>query len=104
MGNATWSAFLNGNGLQLIALLHLVHHVLTAGNLPEYGVLSVQPVRRDMGDEKLAAIGVWTGVGHGERPDLVPIGIALGLVLELVAGAAAAAGRGVATLNHKILD
>ena len=67
-------------------------------------MLAIQPVGRDVGDEELAAIGVRAGIGHGQRADLVAIGIALGLVLELVAGAAAAAGRRVAALNHEILD
>src|SRR3984885_1151977 len=104
MGNATWSAFLNGHGLQLVALLHLVHHVLAAGDLAEYGVLAVQPIRRDMRDEELAAIGVGAGIGHRERTDFVTIRIALGLVFELITGTAAAAGRRIAALNHEVFD
>ncbi len=92
-GNATDSAFLNGDRLQLVALLNLVDHVLAAGDLAENGVLAVQPIGDDVRDEKLAAVGVRAGVGHRERADLVLVRIALGLVFELVAGAAAAAGR-----------
>src|ERR1700722_991445 len=102
MGNAKVSAFLNSDGFQLIALLNLVDDVLAGGNLPENSVLAVQPIGGDMSDEKLAAIGIRTCIGHRQRADLVAMGIALGLILELIAGAAATAGRGIAALNHEI--
>src|SRR5580704_6741169 len=98
MGNATRSAFLNSHGLQLVALLNLVHDILARGDLAEDGVLAIQPIGSNVGDEELAAIGVRTGIGHRERAHLMAIGIALGLILELIAGAAAAAGRRIATL------
>src|SRR5690606_578650 len=67
------------------------------------GVLAVQPVGLDVGDEELAAVGVRAGVGHRQHPALVLHAVA-GLVLEPVARAAAARALGAAALDHEVRD
>jgi hypothetical protein len=64
-------------------------------------VLAVQPRRRLGGDdEELRAVGVRAGVGHRQRAadDLVLVD----LVLEGVAGAAAAGALRAAALDHEV--
>src|SRR5579864_2529961 len=96
--------FLNGDSFELISLLYLVYHILTLRDLPKNSVFTIQPIRCDVGDEELAAVGVGAGVGHGERADLVFAGVVAGFVLETVPGTAAAGRGGVAALNHEVGD
>src|SRR5258708_20897407 len=49
-----------------------------AVHLPKHGVLAVQPVCSDVGDEELAAIRPRSRVRHGERSNLVDIRVLLG--------------------------
>src|SRR5690349_10270267 len=96
--------FLDGYRFELIALLNLVHHILAAGDLPEHGVLAIEPIGDDVGDEELAAVGIGSGVGHGEGADFMLIRIAPGLVLKFIAGSAAAGAGGIAALDHEVGD
>src|SRR6266849_5064157 len=63
-----------------------------------------------MTDEELAAAGVLTGVGHGQRPGDVLVDVFLGFALDGVAGPAGADAPlsalriGVASLNHEVGD
>lgn len=41
--------------------------MLTGGDLAEHNMLAVQPGSDCGGDEELGAVGVGTGVGHGEK-------------------------------------
>src|ERR1039458_8685819 len=45
----------------------LLHHVVTLDHFAEDAVLVVQPRGGRDGNEELAAVGVGTGVGHGEE-------------------------------------
>src|SRR5258708_6173122 len=66
-------------------------------------MLAGQPAGVGDGDEELRAIGVGAGVGHGEFAGLLEAVLrALGLVGELVAGAAHAGALGVAALDHEL--
>src|SRR6266404_2251388 len=96
------SRFRYGYGNDLVALLYRVHNVLTFQHFPENCMLAVQPVGDHMSNEKLAAVGVWPGVGHGKRSGLMLVWIALAFVFEAIARAAAAGSGGVAALNHEI--
>src|SRR5690242_8565482 len=89
--------------LDLVALAHRIDHVEAFDHLAEHGVLAVEPWRGDMGDEELAAVGVRAGVRHRQHATLVAHAI-VGLVLEAVARAAAAAAFGAAALDHEIGD
>src|SRR5690606_38317598 len=71
------------------ALLDLVRRFQAFAGLAEHGVLAGQPGGGHGGDEELAAVGVRAGVGHGQHAALVGDAV-VGLVLEAVAGAAAA--------------
>src|SRR6185437_2053880 len=96
--------FLNGDRVQRVALLHSVYDILPLLNLAKHGVLAIEPVGDNMRNEKLAAVGVGSGIGHRKGPDLVLVGIAPGFILEAVAGAAAAGGGRIAALNHEVID
>ena len=56
--------FVNGDGLDLVALGDFVDHVLTGDDLAEDRMFTVEMRGGKMGDEELAAVGVWAGVGH----------------------------------------
>jgi hypothetical protein len=95
---------LNRHRFQLIALLNLIDHILAALHLSKNGVLAVQPIRHDVRDKELAAIGVWSRVGHAERPHFVALGIVLGLILKTITRTSAASTGRIAALDHKIRD
>src|SRR4051812_14892048 len=79
----------------------LVGDVQPGRDSPEDGVLAVEPrtcFRRD--DEELAPVRVRPGVRHCERAAVDPVLVEL--VLELVAGPAAAGPRRVAALDHEV--
>ena len=79
--------------------------VVAFDDFTEDGVLSGEPGGVRGGDEELAAVGVGAGVGHGELAGVFEVvGGALGLVRELVAGAAHAGAFGVAALDHEVGD
>lgn len=68
-------------------------------------VFSIQPRSQHGGDEKLRPIGVWPGVGHGQKTNLVVLEFEV-LVGEFVAvdgfAACAVVVREVSTLKHEI--
>jgi len=66
-------------------------------------VLAVQPGRRFVGDEELAAVGAGPRVGHGKDPRAVVPEGGLDFVGEAVARPAGAVAQGVAALDHKVL-
>ena len=55
-----------------------------------------------MHDEKLRAVGVRAGIGHGHRPSFVIAGKRF--IIELIARAAGAVALGIAALDHKALN
>src|SRR5688572_27914785 len=87
-----------------VALLDGVYDVLPFRHLAEHRVLAVQVRLRRVRDEELAAVRVRAGVGHRDHAALVLERIALALVGELVAGAAAAGAGRVARLDHEVVD
>ena len=46
------------NRIQRIPLLDCIHYILSLGHLPENGMFSIQPLRDDVGNKKLAAVPV----------------------------------------------
>src|SRR3954469_12577339 len=64
-----------------------------------------------VGNEELAAAGVFSGVRHGEGSSRVFVSVEVSLALDLVAGPAGAdarivgiLGEGIAALNHEVRD
>src|SRR5579885_3338050 len=75
-----------------LALAHGVDDdaILAGDDLAEHRVLAVEPRRRHVRDEELAAVRVRAGVRHRQDACLVVLERGHDLVLEAVAGAAAA--------------
>src|SRR5579863_9413542 len=69
--------FLDLYRIQLVALLNRIDDVLTGADLAEHRVLAVEPVGFHVRDEELAAVRIRPGVGHGQRPGLMLVRIAL---------------------------
>ena len=67
-------------------------------------MLAVQPVRRVVGNEELAAVGGRTGVGHSQDAGAIEGKFGHDLILEGVTGAAGAGAGRIARLRHKALD
>ena len=70
--------------------------------LAEEGVVLVEGVDGLLGDEELAAVGVGSGVGHGQLAGPVEVQVGIELVVEAVAGIAHAGAGGVAALDHEL--
>ena len=78
--------------------------VIAADHGAEYSVLAIQVRRRAVGDEKLAAVGAWSCIGHRQDAGLVVTQFGHEFVFEVVAGTAHAAALRTAALDHEIAD
>ena len=78
--------------------------IQTVGDLTEHRVAVVEERGRGGGDEKLGAVGSWTGVGHGENTRAAVTEIGVEFISELVTRAAAAAFGWIAALQHETFD
>ncbi len=74
------------------------------GDLAEHRVGVVEEWGGGGGDEKLGAVGSWTGVGHGENTWAAVTEIGVKFISELVTRAAAAAFGWIAALQHETFD
>lgn len=81
--------------------------------LTEDGVLAGEPCGLSGGDEELRTVGARKATGHvgalasvrhSELVLAVEDELGVDLIVEVVAGAAGAGARGVATLDHEVLD
>ncbi|OIC23906.1 hypothetical protein A7L51_18925 [Acinetobacter baumannii] len=88
-------------------LLDGLDNVKTLLDLAEDDVLAVQPAGLDGADEELGAVGVSSGVGHGEdtRSSVLQVEVLVGelLAVDALTTGAVAAGE-VATLEHELGD
>ena len=82
----------------------LSYHVHALGHLAEDRVTIVQKWSRGSGDEKLGAVGVGSGICHGEytRGTMAEEGVEF--VRELVTRAAPAAFSRISALQHEVCD
>jgi hypothetical protein len=87
-------------------LFHRIDDGLAGGiaDLSEDGVLSVQPVGGDVGDEELGTVGVGACVGHGEAADFVLRFAWADFIGEFIACVAGAGALGASALDHEIGD
>src|SRR5262249_10442793 len=84
---------------------NLVGDVLAFHHFAEDGVIAGEPWRCRHGDEELAPVRSWPGIGHGQFACLVElVRRPLGLVAEFVSWAAHAGATGIAALDHEIRD
>src|SRR5690242_8204740 len=92
--------------LDLIVAADAVDDLLILGpdHRAEHRVLAVEPRRRAVRDEELAAVRAGPRVRHREDAGLVVLEPADELVAELVARAAAAVAVRAAALDHEIGD
>ena len=59
-------SLLKGRFFDLITLSDGINHILTLGDLSKYGMFTIQMGLGKMGDKELGAIGVGSGIGHGD--------------------------------------
>lgn len=78
--------------------------VQAVGDLTEHRVAVVEERSRGSGDEKLGAVGSWSGVGHGENTRGAVTEIGVEFISEFITRAAAAAFGWIATLQHEAFD
>src|SRR5258708_1432003 len=81
-----------------------VGDVLALDDFAEDGVAIIEVRRGRHGDEELAAVGVWPGVGHGEFSALRVAQAGMEFVREVVTRAAAAVALRASALNHEVRD
>ena len=94
----------NFNLLDFIAACDGVHGIHPLGHMTEDGVFAVKVGCGHVGDEELASIGPWAGIGHGKNTRAIMLEPAVDFVFKAVAGSAAACAGGIAALNHELLD
>ncbi len=88
-----------------IALTDGVEYVQTLCHLTEDSVYTVQVWCWTIGNEELAAVGVWTSICHRQHTYFVMLEFKrTGFVAELIAGTARACASWVAALHHEALD
>lgn len=95
---------MNGDGVDFVASDDGVDDILSRGGLSKDGVLAVEMWSGKVRDEKLRAVGVGSGVRHGENAGLVVATVGFAFALELVAGAARACAGWATALNHEVRD
>lgn len=93
---------MNGDGVDLVASDDRVDDILSLGGLSKDGVLAVEVRSGKVRDEKLRAVGVGSGVGHGEDAGFVVATVGFAFALELIAGATRAGSGRATTLNHEV--
>ena len=72
--------------------------------MTENGVFAIKVGCGHVGDEELASIGPWTGIGHGENTGPIVFEPSVDFVFKAVATSTAACAGGIAALNHELLD
>lgn len=85
-------------------LFKLIQRLKSVDDPAEDGVLEIEGWLGCVGDEKLALVGIDTGVGHGNKAALAVLEILLEFVVELLApyGFSTFSGvRGIARLNNE---
>lgn len=85
-----------------VPLLNRVDDILPFQDFAEDAMDTVQVRSGDMRNEKLGAIGVGSGVGHGEDAGTVMPEVFVELILKLVSGAAGTGSLGATGLDHEI--
>src|SRR5438445_4291548 len=81
---------------------NFVGDVLAFHHLAKNGVLVVEPRCRSNGDEKLAAVGIGPGIGHGKLAGFGMLQRRMKFVGEFIAWPAHAGTVRAASLNHEI--
>ena len=81
-----------------------VHGVHPLGHMTENGVFAIKVRCGHVGDEELASICPWTGIGHGEDTGTVVFESAVDFIFKAVAGSTTACAGGIAALDHELLD
>jgi hypothetical protein len=82
---------------------NLLDYILSFDHFAENCVLARQPGGGRDGDEKLRAVSIGAGIGHGEFPGFIElVRRALGFVFKLVAGPTHPSSLGIAALDHEV--
>ena len=94
----------NFNLLDFVAAGDGVHDIHPISDMTEDGVFAVKVRCGHVGDEELASIGPWAGIGHGKNTGAVVFEPSVDFVFKAVAGSAAASAGRIAALDHELLD
>ncbi len=95
-------SFANRHALNGIALTNRIDDILTSNHFAEHGMAPIQVRLGRVRDEKLAAIGVRSRIGHRQRTGFVAQWVIGQFIFESIAGTAGAATGGIAALDHEI--
>src|SRR5229473_5716146 len=107
------SGLFDPNGLQFDGLFRFVvcsarqlrdfrGDVHSFDNLAKDGVLTIKPRCWRHGDEKLATVCAWSGIGHREFSRLVVLQGWMKLVAKAIAGITGTCPEGASALNHEL--
>ena len=94
----------NFNLLDFVSAGDGVNDIHPIGHMTENGVFAVKVGCGHVGDEELASIGPWAGIGHGKNTRAIMLEPAVDFVFKAVARSTAACAGGIAALNHELLD
>lgn len=94
--------FVNGDGIDLITLRNFIHNLLACNHFAEDSVLAIEVGSRKVGDEKLAAVGVGSGIGHGENSRLGVLERTINFIRKPVSRTTRTRASWIATLDHEI--
>ena len=73
-------------------------------NFTKDGVFPVEELGCSMRNEKLAAICIWSRIGHGEFSGAIVAAMREALVFKLITRVASPRTFGASTLNHEVFD
>lgn len=86
---------------------HSIHHSYTLAHSAKNGMFAIQPLSGGEGHEELAAIGVWSCIGHRKNPSPSELQVWMKFVFKLFPidrCATATCPCWVTTLDHEVLD
>ena len=93
---------MDGDVLDGIVLTNAIDDILSLGCLAVDSVHTIKVRSWAMSDEELGAVGIGSGISHGENTRLVVATVRLAFAFELVTRAAGASSSWATTLDHEV--
>jgi len=98
------SGLVDLNAVDKVALFDGKENIFAGNDAAKDTVLTIEPGGSDMGDEKLAAVGVGAGIGHAQHTRAIMFEVGVKFVAEAIARAATTGTGRIAALDHEVLD